>query len=52
MPRKKRPIILERPVKEGKEFKVRIDHRTIITLSTKKALESWRKRYPKLEVLG
>ncbi|MCW5899185.1 MAG: hypothetical protein KIT10_07930 [Flavobacteriales bacterium] len=52
MPRKKRPIILERPVKEGREFKVRLDQRTVITLSTKKALEMWRKRYPKLEVLG
>jgi hypothetical protein len=52
MPRKKRAIILDRPVKEGREFKVRLDQRTMITLSTKAALEMWRKRYPKLEVIG
>ena len=52
MPRKKRPLVLERPVKEGREFKVRLDPRTVITLSSKKALEMWRQRYPNLEVLG
>ncbi|MDX9751965.1 MAG: hypothetical protein RBT71_12870 [Flavobacteriales bacterium] len=53
MPRKKRELVLERPIKAGvKEIKVRIDHRTIITVSSKKALEAWRKRYPKLEVIG
>ncbi|MBK8500528.1 MAG: hypothetical protein IPL52_17330 [Flavobacteriales bacterium] len=53
MPRKKPAIILERPIKPGvKEIKVRLDSRTIITVSSNKALEAWRKRYPKLEVIG
>ena len=53
MPRKKRDVILERPIKEGvKEIKVRLDSRTVITVSSKKALEMWRQRYPKLEVIG
>lgn len=53
MPRKKPPIILERPIKPGiKEIKVRLDSRTIITVSSKKALASWKERYPKLEVIG
>lgn len=52
MPRKKPALILERPIKEGvKEIKVRLDARTVITVSSQKALESWRKRYPKLEVI-
>jgi hypothetical protein len=53
MPRKKPQLILERPIKAGvKEIKVRLDARTVITVSTKKALEAWRLRYPKLEVIG
>lgn len=53
MPRKKPALILERPVKPGvKEIKVRLDARTVITVSSQKALEAWRKRYPKLEVIG
>lgn len=53
MPRKKPALILERPVKKGiKEIKVRLDARTIITVSSLKALEAWRQRYPKLQVIG
>ena len=53
MPRKKRDVVLERPIKPGvKEIKVRLDHRTVITVSSKRVLEMWRKRYPKLEVIG
>ncbi|MCC7501067.1 MAG: hypothetical protein IT229_00965 [Flavobacteriales bacterium] len=53
MPRKKRNLILTQPVKEGlKAIKVRLDARTIITLSNLKALEFWQQRYPKLEVLN
>ena len=53
MPRKKPVLVWERPVKVGvKEIKVRLDARTVITVSSKKALEGWRKRYPNLEVLG
>lgn len=52
MPRKKPALILERPVKSGvKETKVRLDARTVITVSSKAALERWRQRYPKLVVL-
>ncbi|HPF91251.1 MAG: hypothetical protein H6590_00380 [Flavobacteriales bacterium] len=53
MPRKKKDLILSQPVKEGlKAIKVRLDARTIITVASKKALEFWRQRYPKLEVIG
>jgi len=53
MPRKKPALIFERPIKVGvKEIKVRLDARTVITVSNKKALEGWRKRYPNLEVLA
>lgn len=53
MPRKKRALILSQPVKEGpKPTKVRLDARTIITVASNKALEFWRSRYPKLEVIG
>lgn len=52
MPRKKPALILERPIKPGvKEIKVRLDARTIITVSSQKALASWKKRYPNLQVL-
>jgi hypothetical protein len=53
MPRKKKTLILSQPVKEGiKAIKVRLDARTVITLASQKALEFWRQRYPKLEVIG
>jgi hypothetical protein len=53
MPRKKKQLILTQPVREGiKAIKVRLDARTIITLASTKALEFWRQRYPKLEVIG
>lgn len=53
MPRKKKAIILSQPVKDGlKAIKVRLDARTIITVASNKALDFWRSRYPKLEVIG
>ena len=53
MPRKKKSLILTQPIKEGvKEIKVRLDARTIITLTSKKALEFWKQRYPNLQVIG
>ncbi|HRH69836.1 MAG: hypothetical protein JNL43_08710 [Flavobacteriales bacterium] len=53
MPRKRKDLILSQPVKEGlKAIKVRLDARTVITLASQKALEFWRQRYPKLEVIG
>jgi len=53
MPRKRKNLILTQPVKAGlKAIKVRLDARTVITLASQKALEFWRQRYPKLEVIG
>ena len=53
MPRKKKALVLSQPVKEGiKAIKVRLDARTIITVASQKALEFWRQRYPKMEVIG
>lgn len=53
MPRKKKALILTQPVKEGlKAIKVRLDARTIITIASNKALDFWKQRYPKLEVIG
>lgn len=53
MPRKKRPIILSQPVREGvRSFKVRLDARTVITLASKKALELWKQRYPNAVVIN
>lgn len=50
---RKKKLILTQPVKSGiKAIKVRLDARTIITLASEKALEFWRQRYPKLEVIG
>jgi hypothetical protein len=52
MPRKKKPLILTQPVKEGlKAIKVRLDARTVITLSSSKALAFWKERYPKAEII-
>ncbi|MBK7944150.1 MAG: hypothetical protein IPJ85_02060 [Flavobacteriales bacterium] len=53
MPRKKKALILTQPVKAGlKAIKVRLDARTVITLASQRALEFWRQRYPKLEIIG
>lgn len=53
MPRKKKALILAQPVREGIErIKVRLDARTVITLANLKALEFWKQRYPKAEVIG
>ncbi len=53
MPRAKKKLILTQPIKEGlKAIKVRLDHRTVITLASLKALEFWKKRYPQAQVIG
>ena len=53
MPRKKKELILTQPVKEGvKAIKVQMDHRTVITLASLNALDSWKKRYPQAVVIG
>ncbi len=53
MPRKKKQLILTQPVKEGlKAIKVRLDHRTVVTLASMKAFKFWKERYPKAEIIG
>ena len=53
MPRKKKDLILTRPIKEGiKEIKVRLHAPTVITLASLKALDFWKKRYPQAQVIG
>jgi hypothetical protein len=53
MPRAKKKIVLSQPIKEGlKAIKVQLDHRTVITLASLKALEFWKKRYPQAQVIG
>lgn len=43
------PTAKDTPIKT---FKVRLDEKTVITLSNEKALDFWRERYPKLQVIG
>ncbi len=53
MPRAKKKIVLSQPIKEVlKAIKVQLDHRTVITLASLKALEFWKKRYPQAQVIG
>lgn len=53
MARKKKDIILTQPVRKGiKLFKVRLDQRTVITISDLKKLAFWKERYPHAEVIG
>ncbi|HNR54067.1 MAG: hypothetical protein H6592_09500 [Flavobacteriales bacterium] len=53
MPRAKKKLVLTQPIKEGlKAIKVRLDHRTVITLASLKALDFWKKRYPQAQVIG
>lgn len=53
MARAKQKLILTQPIKEGLQaIKVRLDHRTVITLASLKALEFWKKRYPDAQVIG
>lgn len=52
MPRKKN-LILNEPVRNGLNVvKVRLDHRTIITLRNLKMLDFWKQRYPQAQVIG
>ncbi|MCB0793315.1 MAG: hypothetical protein KDB88_01140 [Flavobacteriales bacterium] len=53
MPRRKKPLILTQPVRKGiRAIKVRLDHRTIVTLASRSALKFWKERYPNAEVIG
>lgn len=49
--KKKKPILTE-PMRTGpKGFKVRLDARTVITVSTMRSFEDWQKKYPKAEII-
>lgn len=53
MPRRKKELILTQPVRKSiKAIKVRLDQRTVITLSDLKKLAFWKQRYPKAEVIS
>ncbi|MBK6891810.1 MAG: hypothetical protein IPH00_01390 [Flavobacteriales bacterium] len=52
MARKKKKLILPSRSGKIKAIKVRLDQRTIITLSDLKKLAFWKERYPKAEVIG
>lgn len=55
MARRKRRVtnpILEHIPREGvNPIKVRLDHRTIITVATMEKFEQWKERYPNAEVI-
>lgn len=53
MARKKKQLILTQPVRKGiKAIKVRLDQRTVITLSDLKKLAFWKERYPNAQVIS
>ena len=43
---------IKKIVEKTKDFKVKIDHRTIITVRTKEALKYWLTEYPKAQILS
>ena len=50
---RQRKLVLSQPIKEGlKTFKVRLDHRTVITLSKLEALAFWKQRYPNAQIIS
>jgi hypothetical protein len=51
MARKKKPILTQ-PTRATQGIKVRLDSRTVITLSSLKSLPFWKGRYPNAEVIG
>ena len=49
---RRRKLILTEPLRDPhKSIKVRLDPRTVITLSNIKTLDFWRLRYPKAELI-
>lgn len=53
MPRPKKIMVLSEPVRDqSKTIRVRIDHRTVITVGSQGALANWLKRYPSAVVIG
>ena len=39
-------------VEKTKDFKVKVDHRTIITVRTKEALRYWLSEYPNAQIIS
>ncbi len=53
MARKKKTLVLSEPVRDRlKSIKVRLDARTVITLSNLKSLAFWKQRYPLAVVIS
>lgn len=51
--RRKKDLILTEPVREGiKRIKVRLDKRTVVTISDLKKLAFWKERYPQAKVIS
>tara|TARA_B100000809_G_scaffold266858_1_gene332271 strand:- start:701 stop:844 length:144 start_codon:yes stop_codon:yes gene_type:complete len=44
--------LVKKVVKKTKDFKVKIDHRTIVTVRTKEALKYWLTEYPNAQILS
>jgi hypothetical protein len=49
---RKKKTILQYPLRNDQLIKVRLDARTVITLSNIKSLDFWKQRYPMAEVLA
>jgi len=43
---------VEKIIEKTKDFKVKIDHKKIITVRTKEALKYWLTEYPKAQILS
>ena len=43
---------MKKSVEKTKDFKVKIDHKTIITVRTKEALKYWLTEHPKAQILS
>ncbi len=43
---------VNRIIKKTKDFKVKVDHRTVITVRTKEALKYWLTEYPNAKIIS
>lgn len=43
---------IKKIINKTKDFKVQIDHRTVITVRTKEALRYWLTEYPKAQIIS
>jgi hypothetical protein len=49
---RKKKVILPDLIRKEEHIKVRLDARTVITLSSLKSFDFWKQRYPQAAVLG